>query len=906
MKRLLSTMTALAVSVPLCAVLSSAALAAQELTIFSSRDSLVKGVTWRDVGPANFSGRIVDIDVHPKDPTTWYIASASGGLFRTTTRGLSFEPIFDSHGTTSIGDIAIDPSNPDILWVGTGEANNQRSSYWGDGVYKSTDGGKTWANVGLRDSHHIGRIVVDPADGNRVFVAALGHLYSPNEERGLYRTADGGKTWERVLGLDGEAGRNVGVVDVAMQPGNSKVLLAATYERRRRAWNFDGQGPGSGLWRSEDGGTTWSLIDGLPKGEIGRIGMEFCASKPNVCYATIENENPSAAARRARTEPNSAREAEPREAQGGRRTRARTVGGEIYRSDDGGKTWQKKNRQPVGGSPAYYYGQIRVDPNDENKLWVLSIQMFVSENGGKSFRRDGAPRLHSDHHSLWIDPSDSLHLLNGNDGGLAESWDGGKTWSHFENLPIAQFYAVGVDMADPYRIYGGTQDNGSWGMPSAGPTAAGIRPEDVFKISGGDGFYVCPDPSDPNIVYSESQFGGLQRTDLRTLERKSIKPRPGKGEAAFRFNWMSPIVLSPHNPSTVWFGGNKLFRSLDRGDTWKAVSDDLTTRDPKKLAGNVPHCTITTISECPLRPGYLWVGTDDGLLWMTPDGGRHWRNLTHALPESVQGLWISRVEASNFDAGRCYVSITGYREDRLEPHVFVTDDYGMSFRSIAGDLPRDEPVNVVREDPRNEDLLFVGTELGVYASTNRGGRWLPLGEKFPRVAVHDLVVHPREPEIVVATHGRGFWVADVCALEQWTENAVADGAVLVPPRRVHRFPRGPQGGYTITPRRMNSPNPKAGVDLCAIMPEGGDGAQLRVVDVTGKVLKSVDLPKDSGLHVLRWDMRGARGNQRGGVAGMIRRAGNRARGGRPLAAGTYRVELEIDGKTQTAPLVVTR
>lgn len=897
----------------LAASLAFASVAATQIKVFSSRDSLIKDAAWREVGPVHFSGRIVDIEVHPQDASTWYVASASGGLFRTSNRGLSFEAIFDSHATTSIGDIAFDPSDPKVLWIGTGEANNQRSSYWGSGVYKSVDAGKTWANVGLGDSHHIGRIIVDPSDGQRVFVAALGHLYSPNEERGLYRTTDGGKTWQRVLGLDGEAQKDVGVVDVAFQPGNSQVLLAATYERRRRAWHFDGQGPGSGLWRSEDGGTTWARVTALPGGEIGRIGIAFAASKPGVCYLTVENENPSKApTQRVRTEGGDEAEApdaqELAAPQGAARAQApATVGGEVYRSDDAGKTWSKTNARPVGGAPAYYYGQIRVDPRDENKVWILSVPVHVSVDGGKTFRPNGAPTLHSDHHALWVDPADSGHLLLGNDGGLAESFDAGATWSHFENLPVVQFYAVGVDMADPYRIYGGTQDNGSWGMPSAGPTSKGLRIEDTFKVSGGDGFYVCVDPTDPNIVYSESQFGGLGRTDLRTMERKGIQPRPARGEAGYRFNWMSPILISPHNPRMIWFGGNKLFRSYDRGDTWKAVSDDLTTRDADKLAGNVPHCTITTISESPLRPGYVWVGTDDGLLWMTPDGGKTWRKLDHALPASAQGLWISRVEASHFDAGRCYVSVTGYREDRFEPLVFVTDDYGLSFRSIEGDLPRDEPVNVVREDPRNEDLLFVGTELGVYASTTRGGAWVRMGAKLPRVAVHDLVVHPREPEVVIATHGRGMFVADVSALEQWTETAAQAGPMVVQPRRVRRMPPGPTGGYTITPRRADVGAVASAVELSALLPEGAEKARLRVVDVTGTEVFGIALPKDAGLHVVRWDMRRGSGAERSGITEFVREIGRRTgQQRRPVPKGSYRVELVVDDANYVQRLDIVR
>ncbi len=894
----------------------------ESITIYGSREALGRGLAWRALGPVNHSGRVVDVEVDPKHPGTFYVAAASGGVWKTSDHGLHFTPIFDGQDCFSIGDIAVDPSDPETIWVGTGEANNQRSSYWGHGVYKSTDGGKTWRRVGLRDSHHIGRIAVDPTDGDRVFVAALGHLYTPNDERGLYLTTDGGKTWRRVLKIS----KDVGVVDVAIKPDDPKIVLAASYERRRRAWHFDGAGPGSGLWRSTDGGKTWTRVtEGLPSGEIGRIGISFCASKPNVVYLTLSNQNPRKV-KRVTVEPEEGAAPAPDESAAGgggeapavldggavqgpeivraqrrARRRAPTQGGEVYRSDDAGRTWRKVNRKPVGGRPPYYYGQIRVAPQDPDKVWVLSTVLFVSKDGGKNFARDGAPGVHGDHHALWIDPHDGEHLLLGNDGGLCESWDGGRHWIHFENLPIGQYYAISVDNADPYRIYGGTQDNGSWGIPSRGPTARGLRLQDSYKVAGGDGFYVRVDPEDPNTLYAESQFGGLVRVDLKTMRLRSIKPRPERGQAAFRFNWMSPLVVSPHNHTILYFGGNRLFRSLNRGEDWTAISPDLTTRDPKKLAGNVPHCTITTISESRLRFGLIWVGTDDGKLWLTADGGRTWRDRTAALPSEARGLWISRVCASRFAEGRCFVAVTGYREDRFEPLLYVTDDYGLTFRRIAGDLPREGPVNVVLEDARDPDLLFAGTEFGVFFSLSRGGRWHRLGKGLPTVAVHDLALQERERELVAGTHGRGVWVLPIAALEAWKDDGTEREPAILSAPAVRVFPPGPATGYTSPSRVVTFPNP-VGTDIAVHLPRGAKKAELRVLDAEGRTARRIELPGDAGLQLVHWNGTGApvrRGRRGRGFFGRMferfRRFGRRITR-RRLPKGLYRLELSIEGR----------
>ena len=876
----------------------------EEVVIYKDASEVGRDLAWRSIGPSNHSGRILDIAVDPKDSHRFFVASATGGVWKTENHGLNFKQVFKSDTAFSVGDIALDPSDSNTIWVGTGEANNQRSSYWGDGVYKSTDGGKTWKHMGLPYSQHIGRIVVDPSDGNRVFVAVLGALYSPNPERGLYRTLDGGKTWKQVLRIS----EDVGVVDVAMMPGKPQVMLATSYERRRRAWNFDGAGPGSGVWRSVDGGTTWTRITkGLPKGEIGRIGVAFARSKPKIAYLTLSNQNVSKRKLRRRfikpeAEIESKAEGEdrpeglelPPQAVQGRKS---LVGGEIYRSEDGGKTWKKVSHKAVGGTPAYYYGQVRVSPQDAERIYVLSVPLYFSANGGKTFKNIGRG-IHVDHHALWIDPAAEGHLLLGNDGGLHETWDHGKSWLHFENLPVGQYYAVSADLASPYRVYGGTQDNGTWGVPSQGPTSKGIRLTDCFKVSGGDGFQVQVDPEDPNTVYTEYQFGNLMRTDLRHMRTRGIKPRPKKGEAPYRFNWMSPLKLSAHNHATLYFGGNKLFKSLDRGKHWKAISDDLSTQDAGKIAGNVPHCTLTAIGESPLREGLLMVGTDDGKLWLTPDDGRTWRDLTDLLPREARGLWISSVEPSHHREGRFYVSVTGYREDDFRPRVYVTQDYGLSFQKITGDLPKEGPVNVIREDLVNPDLLFVGTEFGAFFSTSGGGNWFPLGKKMPCVAVHDLYVHPRDGDLIAGTHGRGMFILDIRALQAWKQDEGRAKPRLVRPKTIYSFPRGPQGGYTELPRNYVSPNP-VGTHLAAILPKASK-AELRVVNAKGTVLRSFPLPKESGMLRLQWNLgtnvQGTGGRSRGIFGGIARRFMGRIRRGGRLGKGRFALELFVDGK----------
>lgn len=905
---------------------------------------------WRELGPATFSGRIVDIELDPADPFTIFVGSASGGLFRSRNNGTTWECIFQDEGTISIGDVAIDPTDANVIWIGTGEANNQRSSYWGDGVYKSTDGGESWENLGLSDTHHIGRIAIDPEDPQRVFVAAIGHLYTENAERGLFRTVDGGASWEHVLDL----GSAVGVIDVVIDPSDPNRVYAASYERMRRAWDFDGAGPGSGIWRSEDGGATFEpCTEGLPTGEIGRIGLTLHAGESSTLFASVSDQNlvieppdpkkvvldfrgsPEAEGFEVRriTEDSEVAKAglakddvivavdgeavkgswkwflfladlDPAaehelEVQRGEETlkitsvlgkieeprpkRPRAVGGGVFRSTDHGITWEQVNEKPAGGSPAYYYGQIRVDPNDVDRLYMLSVPVYVSEDGGKTWQGTGARSLHVDHHALLIDPTNSNRVLLGNDGGLGISYDRCKTWDHYDNLPLAQFYAVGVDMQEPYHIYGGTQDNGTWGGPSR-TGGSGIRNTDWYRVGGGDGFYAQIDPEDANIVFGESQFGAIYRRDLEGGSRSIRPPRTEPEGPADRYNWNSPILISHHNPRIVYFGGNRLFKSLDRGDHWHVVSEDLTSADPSKLEGNVPHCTITTIAESPRDPLRLMIGTDDGLVQRSLDGGLTFENLAGRFGGLPPNLWCSRVEYSNHETDRVYATFTGYREDDFRPFAYVSEDNGKTWRSIVEGLP-EGPINVLREDPRDEDLLYLGTEFGIFASFDRGATWSELGQGLPTIAVHDLVLHPRDHDVVIATHGRGFWVLDAEALPSLHGEPFQADAHLAPVADGILWPRSLDRGGS-GDRRFRGANPPTGVavtyHLAAEVDE--DDIELRIEDLRGKTLRKLEAPHEVGVHRTHWNLRRA-------STGRSRFGGSSS-----ATPGTYVVVLEIEGQ----------
>ncbi|MFC1729334.1 WD40/YVTN/BNR-like repeat-containing protein [candidate division KSB1 bacterium] len=722
---------------------------------------LLDNLTYREIGPTRQSGRFVDIAVPMQDPYIIYMATASGGLWKSTNNGITFEPIFDHEEVFSIGDVTVDPSNPDIVWVGTGEANNSRSCYWGNGVYKSTDAGMTWRNIG--------RIVIDPDNSDVVYVAALGHLYSENPERGLYKTTNGGRTWAKVLDVV-VRGKNIGVVDVVMDPLNSSVLYAATFDKVRKPWTYNLGGPGSAIYKTTDAGRNWEKLGGgLPGGMLGRIGLAVYLRNPQILYATIENANKEGMSDAEREQ----------ELLDGKSSRG-MIGGEIYRTENGGRTWVKTNPddQPIGGGPAYYYGQIIIDPNDDQVVHVLSASSWGSTDGGRTWASRPLG-FGGDDHGLWIDPRDSRHILLGYDHGMGITYDGGENWYHPDNLPLAQFYAIGVDMAYPYNVYGGLQDNGSHKGPSTRRDGGPIRLEDWDRVGGGDGMYNVVDPSNNRYLYNESQFGPIQRRDMLTGETKSIRYQ---GNPDLRFNWNAPIHISPHNSDVIYHGANILLKSPFRGEYWEEISPDLTDPDPLKLTtgrggdGNIQYSTITTISESPVSEGIIWVGTDDGNVQLTTDGGETWTKLNSRITGNPE-YWVSRVTASNHFPGTAYVSYTGYRRDDFRPFVYKTTDLGQTWRSIAGNLPN-EPVNVIKEDLKNPDLLFIGTEFAVHLSIDGGRTWTKMKNNMPTQPVQDLVIHPRENDLIAGTHGRGIFITDISPLQELTPQVLAEDVHL--------------------------------------------------------------------------------------------------------------------------------
>jgi photosystem II stability/assembly factor-like uncharacterized protein len=783
--------------------------------------SLLKNVKFRNVGPTIMSGRAVDVEVNPDDPTQFYVAYASGGLWYTGNNGQSFTPVFDKEDVITIGDVAVDWKQHSI-WIGTGEANSSRSSYSGVGLYQSSDSGKTWNYKGLGESHHIGKVLLHPSQPNTVFVAALGHLYSPNKERGVYKTTDGGKTWKLTLFVD----ENTGAVDLAMDESNPNVLYAAMWHRERRAWNLIESGASTGIYKSTDGGDTWTNItkdgSGFPKGEgLGRIGLALFPKNPNIIYAVLDNQDHKKEEPKKDTSILEVRDLkgiskESFLALDGKKLDAflrsndfpemykasvvkdlirkdslkvsavtdylndannslfdsPVIGAEVYRSDDAGKSWKKMNTGELfklSYTYGYYFGKIFVSPQNENKVIICGVPLLLSRDGGKTFSSIDADNTHGDNHAVWFNPKNDSHLINCNDGGVNISYDDGKNWFKANSPAVGQFYSVAVDMDKTYNVYGGLQDNGVWTGPSTN------NPDDKswlqvgqypFKfIYGGDGMQVQVDTRDNATVYTGYQFGYYGRVNKNTGDEKSIHPKNKLGESNYRFNWQTPILLSKHNQDILYMGTNKFSRSMNKGEDIKVISDDLTLNDRK---GDVPFNTITTMSESPLRFGLIYVGTDDGLAWISKDDGYTWKKISDKLP---QGLYVSRITASNFKEGRVYLSLNGYRNDHFNPYLFKSDDYGDTWASIANDLPY-EPVNVIKEDVKNENLLFVGTDNGLYASLNGGKNYMSMNDGLPRVAVHDLVVHPREDELVLGTHGRSIYIARLKEVQQLNDSTL--------------------------------------------------------------------------------------------------------------------------------------
>ncbi len=716
------------------------------------------GLKLRPIGPAVTSGRVVSFAVHPKDKSTYFVGSASGGVWKTVNAGASWTPVFDGEGSYSIGTVVLDPNNPNVVWVGTGENNSQRSVSYGDGVYRSDDGGKSWKNMGLKKSEHIGRIAIDPKDSNIVYVAAQGPLWGPGGDRGLYKTTDGGKTWKAVLTIS----ENTGVTDVVLDPRHPGVLLAAAYQRRRHVWTLIDGGPESAIYKSTDAGATWNkLKSGLPTADMGRIGLAVSPVNPDVVYASIESIDKK---------------------------------GGIFRSADFGATWERRNERD---DQAQYYAHIVADPGNVDRIYAMSVFLQVSDDGGKTLHNLGERFKHVDNHEIWVDPDNTKHYLVGCDGGVYESFDRAATWSFKANLPVTQFYDIAADEAAPfYHVYGGTQDNFSLGGPARTRSIHGITNADWFVTAGGDGFHSRVDPKDPDTVYAESQHGGLVRYDRRTGQAVGIQPQPGAGEAPLRWNWDSPVTISPHSHTRVYFAANKLFRSDDRGDSWKEVSGDLTRQvdrntlpvmgkvwGPDAVAKSVStsfYGNIVALSESPRKEGLIYVGTDDGLIQVTEDGGANWRKIDK-FPGVPAATYVSRILASQHDATTAYAAFDHHKNSDFAPYLLKTTDAGRTWTSIQGGLPDNGPVLAIAEDHVNPRLLFAGTEFGLYFSIDGGGKWIRLKGGLPTIAVRDLAIQRQMNDLVVGTFGRGIYILDdYTALRDLKPETLGRDAALFP------------------------------------------------------------------------------------------------------------------------------
>lgn len=807
---------------------------------------LLSALTYRSLGPARQGGRILHIAVPEGKPYTFYIGTASGGVWKTVNNGTTFSCVFEEMGSPVIGHLTIAPSNPDIIWAGTGDAASGRISLLGDGVYKSGDGGETWDFMGLKNTVHIGRIAVHPENPDIVYAAAVGYHFSENEERGLYKTEDGGKTWKKCFFISPA----VGIVDVILKPDDPDVVFCASYDKWRKPWHFEEAGPKSGIFRSGDAGQTWAKLErGLPDGKLGRIGLDISRSRPDVIYAVIDNFN---------TRPPTEAEAS-RDKRQGKEPQERRIGGEVYCSEDAGDTWEKRSPDGYGIGGGKWYGQIKVDPGNHEIVYVPHTLLYRSKDGGRTWGKGGPANLargvHVDHHAVWVDPKNSNHIILGNDGGLAQSYDDGETWDVYENIPIAQFYAVGVDMEEPYHIYGGTQDTGSVKIPS-NSVYGRITRDDWAAVGGGDGMQNRPDPENSRWLYNEYQFGNLQRFDQKLSMGTGIKPSSAEGEPELRFNWNAPLIISPHNPRILLFGSQFLHQSLDRGENWRKISPDLTTNDPEKLKGNIEFCTLTTISESPLSPGIIWAGSDDGKVQVTRDGGGNWADVTPNLTEAgaPEEYYVSRVFASRHQPGSAFAVKTGFQRDDFRPFVFRTDDYGQTWTPLSGNLPQ-KTIYVIAEDHKNPRLLFIGNDTGVFVSIDGGKIWNPLKNNMPVIPVFDLLIHPRENDLVVGSYGRGIYAADIAPLQEMNEDMLSEEMYLFeaePKRQTADRYRGDPFGQ----RQFTAPNEPDGLVVYYYLKEKSENkVTVSVADPYGTKWAELRGKNTAGLNKVVWNMR---------------------------------------------------
>ena len=917
-------------------------------------ETAISHLQYREIGPALMGGRIADLAVVEAKPQVFYIGTGTGGVWKTENHGTSWTPLFDDQPTSSIGDVTLDQSNPNLVWVGTGEPQNRQSSGWGNGVYKSTDAGNTWRHMGLEGTKHIGRILIHPRNPDVVYVAAVGDLWGPNEERGVFRTGDGGETWEKVLYID----EHTGAIDLAMDPGDPNTIFAGMYQRQRTGWGFNGGGPGSGLYRTFDGGDTWTeLTDGLPDGDKGRIGVDVFRQDGNVVYALIEA--------------NARRPGRGRGGGGGGGGGGQNQSG-LYRSLDRGDTWERMsntNPRPM------YYSQVRIDPSNPDRIYVLGSSLMVSDDGGGSFRNDGAAQIHVDHHALWINPNDPDHLILGSDGGVSASWDGTGHWRMFDNLALGQFYAIGYDMRDPYYVCGGLQDNDAWCGPSNTRSFHGIRHQDWYETVYGDGFFTIVDPTDSSIVYSESQGGNMNRYDLVTGEKIPMRPITGPREdgdttKTYRFNWNSALQLSPHDPSTVYLGANYLMRSRDRGMSWEEVGGvDLSRQIDREeleimgVPGSEPQMSlndgtsnygnITAFAESPVARGLLYVGTDDGNVQVSRDDGATWANVADRVPGLPERTYVSRLEPSAHEEGRVYASFDGHRNGDYAAYVYVSEDYGQNWTRITDGLPHGWSVNVVAEHHRAPNLIFVGNEVGVFVSVDRGGHWVQLKNNLPVVPVDDILIHPRDNDLLVGTHGRSAWIlADVSPLEQLSADVLAEAGRVFPSAR-ESIMWAERGDWPFQGATYSAPNPPRGAriryylrdeweapvvaeeeggeegdgngaadddgagdggDVGGGAPAGGADATfaLTITGADGNHIRTLEAPSEPGINEVIWNWRhdppyepepqGGGGPGGGGGGGGF--GGGGGPSGPIVLPGVYTVSMTVAGETLSSTVEI--
>jgi len=826
----------------------------------SNAMSTIRRLRWRSVGPANNAGRISVVVGVPGNRDVYYVAGANGGIIKTTNGGVTFRPIFDRQNISSIGAIAIAPSDPNIIYVGTGEENPRNNASIGDGVYKSVDAGEHWTKIGLDKTDKIARIAIDAKNPDLVYVCGLGREWGPNEERGVFKTSDGGKTWKKILYVDPQTACS----DVAIDPGNLNIVYAGMYTYRRWAWHLESGGGSTAVYKSVNGGESWERLSGkdrergLPKGDMDRIGIAVAASDPDVVYVVSETKNE----------------------------------GELWRSDDGGDHWRTVNRDPNINFRPFYYSDIRVDPKDPNRVFSLSGSLYMSEDGGANFKTI-ARDVHGDHQALWIDPTNPKYILSGSDGGWQVSYDGGRNFEVVNTFPFTQFYHINYDMQKPYMVCGGLQDNGNWCGASQTLSGQGNRKNDWYTVSGGDGFFTVPVMDKPWLVYSDAQGGMISITDTRTGTQQSIYPYPNRvgsvGDAMishkYRFNWNSPIALSPLNPKVVYFGGNVLFKSTDYGHSWTPISPYLTTNDPKKqessggpiVVDNTAaefHCTIITIAPSPLDSNVIWVGTDDGNVQVTRNGGKTWSNVFTNVPGLKPNAWIPTVDASHYEAGTAYVAADHHQDDDYSPYAYMTTDYGKTWKRITGDLPNSAAwVHVVREDPKNRSLFYMGTEMGVWASWDKGAHWISLRGDLPVVQVRDIQVHQRDNDLLLATHGRGLYIMDDIAALQGLETAQSSDAVLFDIRPATRWSMWNRDG-NLGQKKWTGENPPQGALITYYLKNQPSGeVNITITDRNNRVVRRMRrVADDAGINRVVWDLRhdppagagGGRGGRGGG------------------------------------------